>query len=136
MQVEAAGRRRGDVHIFDITGALTLGPHLHSFVAQTCSELAMSGSRGAVLNLGGLTDIDSAGLGGFLSLYAEASRRGCRLVLACAGPRVRELLKLTHLERVLPCHDTEEAAVAAARGGTESARQQFAQAEVPDQPQQ
>jgi anti-anti-sigma factor len=122
MQVEAAIRQCGDVHILEVTGALTLGPHLNDFVTQACGTVAVSRLHGLIVNLDRMTNIDSAGLGGFMAIYTAASQRGCRLVLACACPRVRELLQMTRLEGILPCHDTEEAALASFSSRGASAR--------------
>jgi anti-anti-sigma factor len=66
-----------------------------------------------VLRLGGLTFIDSSGVGMLVVLQKELNSRGGRLVLSEVPPQARMALRVTRLEWLLPCFDTLEAAVAA-----------------------
>ena len=50
-----------------------------------------------VLDLSGVTWMDSMGLGSLVGLYTSAKAAGCELQLLKIGQRVRELLSLTHL---------------------------------------
>jgi anti-anti-sigma factor len=45
--------------------------------------------------------MDSAGLGTVVRLYVSAKSAGCSLELINLGPRIRQLLGLTHLLSVL-----------------------------------
>ena len=50
-----------------------------------------------VLDLTGLTRMDSMGLGAIVSLYVSAKAAGCELTMANFGERVRQLLIVTNL---------------------------------------
>jgi anti-sigma B factor antagonist len=50
-----------------------------------------------VLDLTGLTRMDSMGLGALVRLYVSAKGAGCSLELIHIGKRIRELLGITHL---------------------------------------
>ncbi len=50
-----------------------------------------------ILDLAGLTRMDSTGLGALVRLYVSAKHVGCSIELTHLGKQVRELLGLTHL---------------------------------------
>jgi anti-anti-sigma factor len=50
-----------------------------------------------ILDLSGLTHMDSMGLGTLVRLYVSAQTRGCSLELRHIGKKVRELLIMTNL---------------------------------------
>jgi anti-sigma B factor antagonist len=54
-----------------------------------------------VLDLAGVTFMDSMGLGALVRLHVSASGSGSRLELIHLGKQIRELLGLTHLLSVL-----------------------------------
>jgi anti-anti-sigma factor len=53
--------------------------------------------RRIVLDLSGLTQMDSMGLGALVRLYISARSRGCSLELTNLGKKIRDLLILTNL---------------------------------------
>ncbi len=50
-----------------------------------------------ILDLSGVTHMDSMGLGALVRIYVAAPRRGCALELLNPGKRVRDLLVMTNL---------------------------------------
>jgi anti-sigma B factor antagonist len=54
-----------------------------------------------VADLGGLTYLDSAGLGAVVSAYTSAKKAACEFQLVNVTPRVMHLLQLTNLATVL-----------------------------------
>ena len=58
-------------------------------------------SKRIVLDLTGLTQMDSLGLGTIVRLYVSAKAGGSCLVLVNVGPRIRQLLGITNLLSVL-----------------------------------
>ena len=65
-----------------------------------------------VLNLGGVSYIDSGGLGTLVGLYTSAKAAGGNVKLANLTQRVRDQLVLTKLVTVFEFYDSEEQAVA------------------------
>ena len=65
------------------------------------------------LNILDLTDVpymDSAGLGIVVGHYVSCHRKGIRLVAAGAGPRIRELFKMTKVDTTIPMATTVDEA--------------------------
>ncbi|HEY3266500.1 MAG TPA: STAS domain-containing protein [Armatimonadota bacterium] len=103
----------GGITIVSLTGELdsmNVGDMTHTF-----SGLLDDGKRLFVLDLSGLEFIDSAGLGGLVSLWERSMERGCFLALGAQSPRVKEVLQITGLNTVLQPHESMEAASASVR---------------------
>ena len=64
-----------------------------------------------VLNLGGVSYIDSGGLGTLVGLYTSARGQGGEIKLANLTQRVRDQLQITKLVTVFEVFDSEEKAV-------------------------
>jgi anti-sigma B factor antagonist len=64
-----------------------------------------------VLNLGGVSYIDSGGLGILVSLYTSAKASGGNIKLANLTQRVGDLLQITKLLTVFEVYDGEQKAV-------------------------
>jgi anti-sigma B factor antagonist len=82
--------------------------HLHGrLVSGVCNDLykpvaeLIPTSKRVVLELKELTHMDSLGLGTVVRLYVSAKSAGCCLDLINIGPRIRDLLGMTHLLSVL-----------------------------------
>ena len=70
-----------------------------------------------MLNLGGITYIDSGGLGTLVALYTTAHNAGGAVKLANLTQRVGDLLQVTKLLTVFEVYDSEEKAIAVVRKG-------------------
>jgi len=64
-----------------------------------------------VLNLGGVSYIDSGGLGTLVGLYTSARAGGGEIKLANLTQRVRDQLQITKLVTVFEVFDSEEKAI-------------------------
>ncbi len=67
--------------------------------------------RQIVLNLGGVSYIDSGGLGTLVGLYTSARAVGGDIKLANLTQRVRDQLQITKLVTVFEVYDSEEKAI-------------------------
>src|SRR5690554_1717837 len=63
-----------------------------------------------LLNLSGVSFMDSSGLGLILGRYRRFGEEGGRLMLATPASQVRRLLELSGVERIIPIYNTEEEA--------------------------
>ena len=70
-----------------------------------------------VLNLGGVSYIDSGGLGTLVALYTTAHNAGGSIKLANLTQRVGDLLQVTKLLTVFEVYDSEEKAIQSFRKG-------------------
>lgn len=98
--------------VFRLTGRMTLGMRLRE-IESTISDVAENGVERLILDLSGVEFIDSAGLGALMILYGNMKVRGGQLRLVAPGPKIREVLKLTHTDAILPVDPTLEASLAA-----------------------
>jgi len=106
------GRAPGTV-IFRLSGPLTVRKMFESQSPDAVRNLLVSPSVPGVeppkLNIFDLTGVpymDSMGMG----MIVRCQGKGVRLIIAGASPRVRELLKLTKVDTVLPLTATVEEA--------------------------
>ncbi len=67
------------------------------------------------VDLGGLSYVDSTGLGSLLQLYREAKARGGALRVYNPTSAVQDIFDVTHLNKVLEIHSTRQAAFARAQ---------------------
>ena len=93
-------RREGRVHL-SLFGELDVG-HRDQF--QVGLKRARDGtSDGLVIDLSGLTFIDSTGLGLIISAWTEAKREGFALeMVPGSADQVRRTLALTGIDRFIP----------------------------------
>ncbi|HYG93109.1 MAG TPA: STAS domain-containing protein [Nocardioides sp.] len=75
--------------------------------------LADDGQVVQVLDLSGVTFLDSAGLGFLVSIHRRLRARSGRLILVCSNEPILRLLRLTSLDRVFTVHETVDEALAA-----------------------
>jgi anti-anti-sigma factor len=62
-----------------------------------------AGTRHILINLKQLSFCDSSGIAFFLKLQRAQSLKRLNMVLCNAGPTVQQMLRVTRLERVIPC---------------------------------
>ena len=64
-----------------------------------------------IIDLGGVSYIDSGGLGTLVGLYTSARNMGGEVKLAHLTQRVHDQLQITKLITVFECYDSEQGAV-------------------------
>ena len=84
-------------------------------LSRLVGEMLQDGSK-VVLDLSGVSAMDSAGIGELALLQTWAQERNAELKCAGANELVRTLLDLTNLDSVLEVHPTLEAALESFRG--------------------
>jgi anti-sigma B factor antagonist len=106
--MEIAQRDHDGVDILDVEDRLTaaVAPRLRSAVA----DLVAAGRTRVVVNLAGVTFIDSSGLGALVGALKATRTAGGDLRIAAAPEQVKQVLRLTNLDRVLNVHATAEEA--------------------------
>ena len=107
------------------TGVVAVRGEIHVSTAPEFSrrlgEALERGKSHVVLDLTGVTFIDSTGLSVLLGALRDVTRRGGRLVLALANPTVLRLFEITRLDDTFEILATREEALehigASADGG-------------------
>jgi anti-anti-sigma factor len=88
----------GDAIIVQCTGKLTAGL---TGVLRDEVKRVIPQSKKIVLDLTGLTQMDSMGLGTIVGLYVSAKAAGSSLILINLSQRVRELFRITNVWSLL-----------------------------------
>lgn len=102
-------RHVGRVTVFHCTGRIQAGPE-SEFIHHEINEL-LSDRQAILLNLEGVTFLDSSGLGSIVRAFNNARQARVDFKLSNLPPHVRRILKVTCLEKVFDTHETEEAAL-------------------------
>ena len=103
-------RQNGNVTILDLSGRITIGSGEEALRNAT-QEILNSGAKNVVINMGGVTMIDSSGIGELVSAYTTATNRGAKLKLANLPAKVSDILTITQLITVFDVFDSEAEAV-------------------------
>ena len=88
----------GDATIVQCTGKLTAG---YTSILRDEVKRLIPESKKIILDLTGLTLMDSLGLGTIVGLYVSAKASGTALILINLSPRVRDLFRITNVWSVL-----------------------------------
>ncbi len=102
----------GDVMIVTVTHDITLNAGGDIMLKDKVRSLLEQGHKKLVLDLGGVSYVDSAGLGELVQAYATTKNKGGSLKLLGVTKRLKDLLTITKLVTVFDTYDTEAAALA------------------------
>jgi len=81
---------------------------LHKAIRSLLEE----GKTQILLNLSGVTHIDSTGLGELISIHISVGNKGGEIKLSHLTERLRDLMTITKLVTVFDVHDSESEALA------------------------
>lgn len=110
MALTAKTRRVGNVAIVDLNGRITLGEST-GILRDELRSLLSQGSKQVVLNLAGVTYVDSAGLGELVGAYTTATNQGGAVKLLHMQGKLKDLMQITKLHTVFPAFEDEKKAV-------------------------
>ena len=105
MALRTVRRDIGRVTVLDLTGKLA-GEAAETLAADV-DGLISAGRTHLILNLAGVSFIDSAALGGLLSKRAAVANAGGQLKLTNLTDRVRDLMMTTKLHVVFDTYGSE-----------------------------
>ena len=108
MQIDE--RNVGSVTVLDVTGQITsseggtlLKDKIHSLVFQ--------GRKQILLNMGGVSYMDSSGLGALVASSLTAKNNGGQIKLVALTKRLQDLLAIAKLLTIFDSYDTEAEAI-------------------------
>lgn len=104
-------RQVGAVTVIDLSGKLASSDD-SGHLKDKVTSVFFQDRKQVLLNLDGLTYIDSSGLGELVACLATARRANGVIKLANLGKRVQDLLILTKLLTVFDVYDSEAEAIA------------------------
>ena len=104
-----------DIVIVKITGEITLKKRGDAMLHEKVRSLLQQGHRKLLIDLAGVSYVDSAGLGELVQAHSITRNGGGSLRLFSPTKRLHDLLVVTDLVRLFPKYDDEAQAVASFR---------------------
>jgi anti-sigma B factor antagonist len=104
-------RKAGNATILDLSGPLRLG-EAEAMFRENIQKLLDAGTPHVAVNLAGVTELDSSGIGALVRSFSTIKRAGGKCIYYAPTQRVRMLLKMVRLDSVLDLVDDEAAALA------------------------
>ena len=99
-------RQAGDVTVLDMSGKITIGEG--SVALRTAvRRLLEEGKKRILLNLSGVSYVDSSGIGELVSSYTAINKEGGQLKLLNLTQKIQDLLTITKLLTVFDVYDSE-----------------------------
>jgi anti-sigma B factor antagonist len=114
MQLEIKERGVGDVVILDLLGKITIGEGSVQ-LRDAVSNLLESGRQRIILNLQGVSYVDSSGIGELVSRFTTTKNQGGQLKLLQLPKKIKDLLMITKLLTVFEIYEDEETALSSFR---------------------
>ena len=103
-------REYGDVTVVDLNGKITIGRG-DVVLRETVEQLFDEGRRQVLLNLSGVSYMDSAGIGELVACHKRAIENSGTLKLLNPSGKVYDLLQLTKLDEVFETFQEEKEAL-------------------------
>jgi anti-sigma B factor antagonist len=109
-ELDVSERQAGDITILDMRGAVRIGEGSVA-LRDSVRGLVDGGKKKILLNLGGVSYIDSSGIGELIANYTTVSRQGGELKLLNLTDKIQNLLVITKLLTVFDSYDNEPEAL-------------------------
>jgi anti-sigma B factor antagonist len=110
MALAAKTRNIGNVAILDLNGKITLGENT-GILRDELSSLLAQGHKNILLNMGGVSYVDSAGLGELVGAYTTATNQGGSVKLLNLQGKMKDLMQITKLHTIFSIFEDEQAAI-------------------------
>ncbi len=104
-------RDHGDVRIIELSGKITIGSG-DVKLRELINAALESGTSKILLNLAGVSAIDSSGIGEMVACYTTVTNRDGQLKLMKLSPKINDILQVTQLITVFDVFDNETEALA------------------------
>ena len=109
-ELDVKERQAGDITVLDLRGEVRIGEGSIA-LRDAIRNLTAAGKKKMLLNLAGVSYIDSSGIGELIANYTTVSRQGGQLKLLKLTDRVQNLLVITKLLTVFDAYDDEAEAL-------------------------
>ncbi|HEY4640417.1 MAG TPA: STAS domain-containing protein [Thermoanaerobaculia bacterium] len=106
--MKATTRDVNDIAIIKVDGKITIG----AGDQQLRDVIAGASSKKILLDLSGVTTIDSSGIGELVGSYTTVTNKGGKLKLLHLPAKLNELLHVTQLITVFEVYENEQDAIA------------------------
>lgn len=112
MSAKINSRYTEDVMVLEVSGRIVLGEGGVA-LRDSIQDALKIGAKKLVIDLGGVSYMDSSGLGELTNAYTLAKARGCSVKLARLTRKLDDLLLITKLSTVFDTYPDETEAIAA-----------------------
>jgi anti-sigma B factor antagonist len=109
--MKATNRNVEGVEIIALQGKITIGSG-DTQLREVIAEAVNNGKTNILLDLSGVTTIDSSGIGELVGSYTTVTNRGGKLKLLHLPAKLNELLHVTQLITVFEVYENEAEAIA------------------------
>ena len=109
--MKATTRTVDNVEIISLQGKITIGSG-DTQLREVITNAVNAGKTNVLLDLSGVTTIDSSGIGELVGSYTTVTNRGGKLKLLHLPAKLNELLHVTQLITVFEVYENEQEAVA------------------------
>lgn len=100
-----------NVRIVELSGKITIGSG-DVKIRELITAALEDGKKNVVFDLGGVTAIDSSGIGEMVACYTTMTKRDGQLKLLNLSPKINDILQVTQLITVFDVFDDEREAIA------------------------
>jgi anti-sigma B factor antagonist len=108
--MKATTRTADNVEIISLQGKITIGAG-DTQLREVITNAVNAGKTNILLDLSGVTTIDSSGIGELVGSYTTVTNRGGKLKLLHLPAKLNELLHVTQLITVFEVYEDEREAV-------------------------
>lgn len=108
--MKATSRDANGVEVISLQGKITIGAG-DSQLRDVITNAMSGGKNKILLDMSGVTTIDSSGIGELVGAFTTATNRGGKLKLLHLPAKLNELLHVTQLITVFEVYDNEEEAL-------------------------
>lgn len=108
--MKATSRTVEGVEIISLQGKITIGAG-DSQLREVITNAVNNGKNKILLDMSGVTTIDSSGIGELVGSYTTVTNRGGKLKLLHLPAKLNELLHVTQLITVFEVHENEQEAI-------------------------
>jgi anti-sigma B factor antagonist len=99
-----------NVRIIELGGKITIGTG-DVKIRELVSQALDADRKNILFDLGGVTAIDSSGIGEMVACYTTVTKRGGQLKLMHLSPKITDILQVTQLITVFAVFDDEREAL-------------------------
>lgn len=108
--MKSSSRTVDGVEVIKLEGKITIGSG-DSQLREVITNSLNSGRNNLLLDMSGVTTIDSSGIGELVGSYTTVTNRGGKLKLLHLPAKLNELLHVTQLITVFEVYENEQEAV-------------------------
>ena len=100
----------GTVRVLDLEGKITIGAG-DIELRQNIEDSVAAGRKNILLNLKGVSHIDSSGIGEMVGCFTTVARKGGKMKLLNLTQKINDILQVTQLITVFDVFDNEADAI-------------------------